>query len=125
VRRCRHRRESALRANQRRRDERCFPLDEPLFQAARRRLDASGRQLGYSLAYLDGKCSCEFNFDEQGFAQMGAVLEDHGTWEHPAHYFASDRYVAFGALQRWCLPLVASLSNRNIRRLRASRHNDT
>jgi hypothetical protein len=94
--------------------------DEALFRAARVRLQESGRAIGYSLACVDGKCSCEFNFGKQGFAQMGAVVEDHGTWEDPSQFFATDRYVTFNAPQRLLYPVMAALSNRNIRKLRAS-----
>ena len=94
--------------------------DEPLFRAARIRLNESGRELGYSLACVAGKCSCEFNFGEKGFVHMGAVVEDHGTWEDPSEYFASEKYLIFNALSRRCYPLLAMLSNKNIRQLRES-----
>ena len=94
--------------------------DAQLFKAARKRLEESGNALGYSLACDAGKCSCEFNFGEKGFVHMGAVVEDHGVWEDPSQYFASDKYLEFNAFERRCYPLIAVLSNRNIRRLRRS-----
>jgi hypothetical protein len=94
--------------------------DERLYRAARARLQATGRSLGFSLACVDGKCSCEFNFGEKGFVHMGAVVEDHGTWEDASHYFATDKYASFEGLQRVFYPVVAALSNRNIEKLRAS-----
>lgn len=94
--------------------------DEALFRAARARLEESGRTIGYSLACVNGKCSCEFNFGDKGFVHMGAVVDDHGTWEDPSEFFATDRYVTFNAPQRLLYPLMATLSNRNIRRIRQS-----
>jgi hypothetical protein len=94
--------------------------DEPLYRAARARLEGSGRSLGYSLACVEGTCSCEFNFGDKGFVHMGAVVEDHGAWEDASDYFASEKYVEFNSLQRALYPVMAVLSNRNIDRLRAS-----
>jgi hypothetical protein len=94
--------------------------DAQLFRAARKRLEESGNTLGFSLSCDAGKCSCEFNFGEKGFVHMGAVVEDHGVWEDPSQYFASDKYLEFNAFERRCYPVIAVLSNRNIRRLRRS-----
>lgn len=94
--------------------------DEELYRAARARLEETGRSLGYSLACVDGKCSCEFNFGDKGFVHMGAVVEDHGVWEDASQYFATDRYATFKGVQRLLYPVVASISNRNIEKLRAS-----
>lgn len=95
--------------------------DEAFYEGARRRLKASGRPFGYSVAFLDGKSSCEFNFGEKGFAQMGAVLEDHGMWEDFSQYVASDKYSSLDSLQLMFYPMIAKLSNRNIERIRSSR----
>jgi hypothetical protein len=35
---------------------------------------------------------CDFNLDEELFVQMGAVVEDHGIWNDPADYFATEQY---------------------------------
>jgi len=94
--------------------------DQQLYRAARARLKATGRSLGYSLACVDGKCSCEFNFGEKGFVHMGAVVEDHGPWDDASQYFATDKYVTFKGLQRLFYPVVAAISNRNIEKLRTS-----
>lgn len=94
--------------------------DAALFRAARSRLKKSGRTMGYSLACVDDKCSCEFNFGEKGFVHMGAVVEDHGPWDDASKYFATEEYTRFNALQRICYPVVAMLSNKNIEKLRAS-----
>jgi len=55
---------------------------------------------------------------EKGFVHLGAVVDDHGTWEDPSHYFASEEYVGFDALSRPCDPLLAMLGNENSRQLR-------
>jgi hypothetical protein len=94
--------------------------DEKLFRAARVRLERAGRSFGYSLACVDGKCSCEFNFGEKGFAQMGAVVEDHGAWEDASQYFATEQYARFNAIQRLLYPILAAISNSKIEKLRAS-----
>jgi hypothetical protein len=93
--------------------------DQALFTGARRRLEESGRTLGFSLACIDGKCSSEFNFGEKGFVHMGAVVEDLGVWEDASQFFWTEQYRTFSALQQFLYPIMASLSNRNIKKLRA------
>ncbi len=51
---------------------------------------------------------------------MGAVREDHGVWEDPADYFATDKYVRFNKLQALAYPMIAVMSNRNVSRIRQS-----
>jgi hypothetical protein len=85
--------------------------DRAFHEAARRRLSVSGKTLGYSVSFLNGKSSCAFSFGEKGFSQMGAVLEDHGTWEGFSQYLASDRYASMNALQLMFYPVTARLSN--------------
>jgi hypothetical protein len=92
--------------------------DQAFYQQAKVRLAQSKRPFGYSVSYMDGKSSCEFNFGEKGFVHMGAVREDHGTWEDPADYFTSDQYVRFNAVQAAGYPLLAILANRNVSHIR-------
>lgn len=94
--------------------------DQGFYERALTRLNASGAPIGYSVSFVDGKSSCEFNFGEEGFVHMGAVVEDHGVWEDPADYFASDKYLRANAVQAMAYPLLARLANRNIERIRAS-----
>jgi hypothetical protein len=94
--------------------------DKAFFQAARARLERSGRSVGYSLACVDGRCSCAFSFGEKGFVQMGAVVEDHGAWEDASAYFATDLYVGLTAWQQGVYPLLAWIGNRNVERIRSS-----
>lgn len=94
--------------------------DQAFYERALNRLKAGGAAIGCSVSFVDGKSSCEFNFGEKGFVHMGAVVEDHGVWEDPAEYFASDKYLRFNAAQSMAYPLLAKLANRNIERIRAS-----
>jgi len=92
--------------------------DRPFYEQARRRLTSSGDTMGVSVSFIDGKSSCEFNFGEMGFVHMGAVVEDHGVWEDPAEYFASEKYLRSSAIQSMFYPVVASLANRKVQRIR-------
>jgi hypothetical protein len=94
--------------------------DKAFYDAARHRLSVSGKPLGYSVSFLDGKSSWEFNFGEKGFVHMGAVIEDHGPWEDLSQYLASDKYVSMNSLQLMFYPVIARLNNRNIQRIRSS-----
>jgi hypothetical protein len=95
--------------------------DKDFYEAARHRLSVSGKPLGYSISFLEGKSSCEFNFGEKGFVHMGAVIEDHGAYEDLSQYLASDKYVSMDSLQLMFYPMIAKLSNRNIERIRSSK----
>jgi hypothetical protein len=94
--------------------------DKAFYERAANKLRKSGRKLGYSVAPKDGKSSCEFNFGEVGFVHMGAVKQDHGTWEDAADYFASDEYPRFSSWQKAVLPLLLVMANRKIMRIRQS-----
>lgn len=94
--------------------------DKTFYKRAVKRLKESGCSFGYSVSFIEGKSSCEFNFGEKGFVHMGAVVEDHGFWEDPAHYFASGKYPRFNAIQMMGYPMLAALSNRHIEGIRAS-----
>jgi hypothetical protein len=94
--------------------------DKPFYDQAVRRLQMSGKSLGYSVSYKDGKSSCEFNFGEKGFVHMDAVHEDHGVWEDAADYFASNKYIRMNAIQTIGYPMLAVMSNRNVARIRQS-----
>jgi hypothetical protein len=89
--------------------------DEAYFRAAVAELKKKGWDTGYSVSCPHGACSCDFNLDEERFVQMGAVVEDHGLWDDPAEYFATDKYknrpnalmmflyrLKVGALNRTC-----------------------
>ena len=92
--------------------------DKAFYQQAQKHLESSGNEFGYSVSYIDEKSSCDFNFGEKGFVHMGAVVADHGVWDDPAEYFASDKYPRFNTMQLMGYPMLARLSNRNVRRIR-------
>jgi hypothetical protein len=94
--------------------------DQPFYERALKRLTTGGTIIGYSVSLIKGKSSCEFNFGEKGFVHMGAVVEDHGVWEDPAEYFASDKYLRWNAVQSMLYPVLALLANRHVERIRAS-----
>jgi len=94
--------------------------DRPLYENALRRLRASGKATAFSISEARGPSSCDFNFGETGFVHMGAVQEDHGTWDDFSDYMASDRYVPMKRWQLAVYPMLARLSNRKVGEIRAS-----
>ena len=92
--------------------------DKDFYEGALKHLKKSGRAFGYSVSFIDGKSSCEFNFGEKGFVHMGAVIEDHGTWDDLSEYIASDKYVRMNRMQSMSYPIMAKISNRTIEKIR-------
>lgn len=92
--------------------------DKTFYERALEKLKNSGKLIGYSVSFIDGKSSCEFNFGETGFVHMGAVIEDHGTWEDSSEYFAADKYLRWSPIQSKLYPMLAMLANRNIESIR-------
>ena len=92
--------------------------DKAFYEGALKRLEKSGKSFGYSVSFKDGKSSCEFNFGETGFVHMGAVLEDHGTWDDLSEYIASDSYGRMNRMQLMSYPMMAVISNRTIEMIR-------
>lgn len=100
-----------------------FIVDKPLYEAALRKLKESGRTMGYGIALINGKSSCEFNFGEKGYEQMGAILEDHGRWEDLSEYYSS-RFMTLTATNTLIFnlfaPLLSLVVNRKIERVRST-----
>ena len=94
--------------------------DEIFYQKAKNLLHQSDRVTGYSISESRGASSCEFNFGEKGFMQMGAVIEDHGPWEDYSVYMASDKYPAMNNLLLTLYPVIAMYCNRTVAGIRAS-----
>jgi hypothetical protein len=92
--------------------------DKPFYEGALKRLREKSKITAFSISQAKGESSCEFNFGERGFVQMGAVLEDHGTWEDFSEYMSSEKYSSMNRIQLMAYPLLAVISNRNIERLR-------
>ncbi len=100
-----------------------FIVDKALYEGALRKLKESGKTMGYGVALIDGKASCEFNFGEKGFVQMGAVLDDHGRWDDLSEYFAS-RYMKLTAVEtlalKYLAPRISLRTNAIIEKVRAT-----
>lgn len=94
--------------------------DSAFYENSLAHLHESGRPFGHSISFIEGKSSCEFNFGEKGFVHMGAVIEDHGTWDDLSAYMASDKYVRMNPMQRMAYPMMATISNRTIAKIRES-----
>ncbi|MCG6912429.1 transglutaminase-like domain-containing protein [bacterium BMS3Abin03] len=92
--------------------------DKPLYEGALKRLQESSKTTAFSISQAKGKSSCEFNLGEKGFVHMGAVLEDHGTWDDFSEYMSSKKYSSMNQMQLMVYPMIAVFSNRNIKRLR-------
>jgi hypothetical protein len=92
--------------------------DKRFFDGAMKKLLNSGETTAFSISLATGKSSCEFNFGDLGYVHMGAVLEDHGTWEDFAAYMASTKYVHMNKMQLMAYPLMAKISNRTIEKIR-------
>lgn len=94
--------------------------DKLFYEKALGKLQSDRQSLGFSICTVDGKSSCEFNFGEKGFAQMGAVVEDHGVWDDASEYFATDKYSSMNSFQLMAYPMLARLANRNVKKIRTA-----
>ena len=65
-----------------------------------------------------GRLSCEFDVEREGFVQMGAVIGDHGVWDEPGDYFGSHDYASFGGIQMAGFRSLVGLINHKVERLR-------
>jgi Transglutaminase-like superfamily len=92
--------------------------DKPFYKGALKRLLESSNVSAFSISQAKGESSCEFNFGEKGFVHMGAVVEDHGVWSDFSEYMSSDKYTGMNRMQLIMYPLIARISNRNIRSIR-------
>jgi hypothetical protein len=94
-----------------------YVVDKSLHEQAQQKLQDRSRSIGYSIAMINGKTSCDFNFGEKGFSQMGAVVEDHGAWDDASEYFATSKYTKLNSFQLMFYPMLAKLCNQNIRKI--------
>jgi hypothetical protein len=92
--------------------------DKRLYEGALKRLQESGKASGFSISQAKGPSSCEFNFGEKGFVHMGAVMDDHGTWDDYSDYMASGKYIRWNRMQLMAYPMLAWMCNRRIEKLR-------
>jgi hypothetical protein len=93
--------------------------DKPFYEKALRKLHERGKNTAFSISLEKGFSSCELNFGEKGFVQMGAVIEDHGVWDDFSEYMASDKYFRMNQLQVMVYPIMARMSNINIGKIRS------
>lgn len=94
--------------------------DKMLYEGSLKKLKESGKPLGYSVSFLNGQSSCEFNFGEKGYVHMGAVKVDHGSCDDFSEYFATDKYVRFNAVQMLAVKMFTPLLNSNVERIRST-----
>jgi len=95
--------------------------DEPYYRAARLELEKKGWDTGYSVSCPGGECSAEFNIDTETFVQMEAVVGDHGVWDDPADYFATDKYQNRpSAIKLLFYRLMIGRVNKRVEQMRAS-----
>jgi transglutaminase-like putative cysteine protease len=67
--------------------------DRPLQERAVSELNCRGWRTGFSVALpRQGQPAIDLDLDSESFSQMAAVSDDHGTYDDPAEYYASDRY---------------------------------
>jgi hypothetical protein len=93
--------------------------DKEYFLAAKAELEKNQWDTGYSISCPGEECSCEFNLDHEAFMQMGAVVGDHGVWDDPVEYYATDHYQNRPNTMKLILyRLMISRINRRIESLR-------
>ena len=95
-----------------------YIYDKQLYEGALRRLQNSGKNTAYSISLTKGISSCEFNFGEKGFVHMGAVVEDHRTWDDYSEYMSSISYFRMNLLLLSSYPIIAKMGNNNIEKIR-------
>ena len=97
-----------------------YIMDQEAFRACEAALAAKGWRHGFGVSPFQGKLTSEFNLDEEGFVQMGAVSGDHGVWDEPGDYFASGDYASFNSLQMMGFKMLVGGINRKVERLRSA-----
>jgi hypothetical protein len=97
-----------------------YIMDQQAFRACEAALAAEGWRHGFGVSPFQGKLTSEFNLDEEGFVQMGAVSGDHGVWDEPGDYFASGDYASFNSFQMMGFKMLAGGINRKVERLRSA-----
>lgn len=66
--------------------------DQKFYLAGKEELAKRGWDTGYSISCSSGQSSSDLNLDQEAFVQMDAVVGDHGTWDDPAAYYATNKY---------------------------------
>jgi hypothetical protein len=94
--------------------------DKMFYKASLKKLKERESLLGYSVSFINGQSSCEFNLGEKGFVHMGAVKVDHGSWDDLSEYIATDKYVRFNPIQMLMVKIFTPLLNSNVDRIRST-----
>jgi len=96
-----------------------FINDWDFYRAGKRALRERGWRTGFSISCENGESDPEFNIDEERFVQMDAVTGDHGTYDEPADYYLSPRYLNRpGMFTQLLYCLAARLANKKVKRMR-------
>jgi len=103
-----------------------FINDLPLHKAAEQELARRGWACGFSLALSDGSANANLSIEQEAFAQMAAVTDDHGTWDDPADYYSSELYKNRpGLLKLWIYRLLIGGINHRVKQTRNKPHDLT
>jgi transglutaminase-like putative cysteine protease len=93
--------------------------DAAFYRGGLLELKRKGWETGYSISGSCGNSSAEFNIDKGKFVQMDAVESDHGVWEDPAEYYATNKYRNRpGLFKSWMYRLMIKRLNKKVQRLR-------
>jgi transglutaminase-like putative cysteine protease len=94
--------------------------DRPLQECAVSELNRRGWHTGFSVALpKQGQPATDLDLDSERFSQMAAVSDDHGTYDDPAEYYASDRYRNRPSrLKLWLYRQLVDGINERVERLR-------
>lgn len=96
-----------------------FINDRDFYAAGKNALRERGWRTGFSISCENGESDADLNIDEERFVQMGAVTGDHGTYDEPANYYRSPRYLNRpGAFALLMYRVVVGLANRKVERMR-------
>lgn len=96
--------------------------DRQLHAGATKELDRLGWQTGFSISKAESNLSSnnQFLFGTEQFEQMGAVTDDHGVWDEPCEYYASEMYRNRpGPIRMFIYRLVVNAANQRVAALRA------
>lgn len=96
--------------------------DTHLHEAASKELGRRGWKTGFSVSKSDSKSepSSEFRLGTEQFEQMAAVTGDHGVWDEPSDYYATDKYHNRpGRVRLLIYRLIIGRANQRIAELRA------
>jgi hypothetical protein len=96
-----------------------FINDEAFYKAGRAKLKENKMDTGYSISCVGGESSILFSPDEEKFVQMDAVTDDHGLWDEPAEYYASELYQNRpGIIKLMIYWLMIPLINKRVKNMR-------